>query len=262
MMKKILILTVAAALVLFVSGCGATERSITVAGSTSVQPVSELLAEAFTDANANTNVSVQGGGSSAGVRAAADGAAEIGAVSRELREDEKHLIEFVIAIDGIAIVVHPSNDVTELTLEQVCMIFAGEILNWSEVGGSGGEIIPVTREEGSGTRGAFEEIVMRDDQIGPSVIVQNSTGACKTTVAGDPNAVSYISVAALDDTVWAVAVEGAEPTVDNIVTGSYPVARPFLYVTKGNPSGLAKEFIDFVMSAEAQPIIEKAGLVR
>ncbi|MFO8059456.1 MAG: phosphate ABC transporter substrate-binding protein [Bacillota bacterium] len=251
----------AAVLALVLFGCGAADQSITVAGSTSVQPVSELLAEAFMDANSGITVNVQGGGSTAGVRAAEDGAAEIGAASRNLKEEEQHLTEYVIAIDGIAIVVHPSNTVRELTLEQVRMIFAHQITDWSEVGGSSTDIIAVTREEGSGTRGAFEEIVMDDEAISPDAIVQNSTGACKTTVAGDPNSISYISLAALDDAVTAISVEGADPTVDNIVSGSYPVARPFLYVTKGTPSGPAKMFIDFVMSPEAQSIIEEAGLV-
>ncbi len=262
-MQKNLFFVVAIAAVLAVVffGCGATEQSITVAGSTSVQPVSELLAEAFMDANSGITVNVQGGGSTAGVRAADDGAADIGAASRNLKEEEQHLTEYVIAIDGIAIVVHPSNPLTELTLDQVRMIFTHQITEWSAVGGSNGNIIAVTREEGSGTRGAFEEIVIGDDAISPDAIVQNSTGACKTTVAGDPNAISYISVAALDDTVTPIAVEGTEPTVENIVSGAYPVARPFLYITKGTPSGPAKTFVDFVMSDEAQPIIEKAGLV-
>jgi phosphate transport system substrate-binding protein len=259
--KFLFAVAMAAVLALVLFGCGGADQSITVAGSTSVQPVSELLAEAFMDANSGITVNVQGGGSTAGVRAAEDGAAEIGAASRNLKEEEQHLTEYVIATDGIAIVVHPSNTVRELTLEQVRMIFAHQITDWSEVGGSSADIIAVTREEGSGTRAAFEEIVMDDEAISPDAIVQNSTGACKTTVAGDSNSISYISLAALDDTVTAISVEGADPTVDNIVSGSYPVARPFLYVTKGTPSGPAKMFIDFVMSPEAQSIIEEAGLV-
>lgn len=237
------------------------EGSITVAGSTSVQPVSELLAEAFMDMHSGVTVNVQGGGSSAGIQAAVDGVAEIGASSRDLRESEQHLNEIIIGQDGIAVVVHPSNEVDDLTLEQIKDIFAGKITNWSEVGGANAGITGVTREEGSGTRGAFEEIVMGDAEISPQLIVQNSTGACKTTVAGDSNAISYISLAALDQDVKAVKVNGAEVTTENIVSGDYVVARPFIYVTDGAPAGVAKAYLDFVVSPEAQPLIENAGLV-
>ncbi|PKM79930.1 MAG: phosphate-binding protein [Firmicutes bacterium HGW-Firmicutes-13] len=235
--------------------------SITVVGSTSVQPVSDLLAEAFMDEHPGTNIYVQGGGSSAGIRAADDGAAEIGASSRDLKDDEKHLKQYIIAKDGIAVVVHPSSNVSDLTIEQIRDIYAGNITNWSEAGGSNELIIVVTREEGSGTRSAFEEIVMGKDAITGKAIVQNSTGAVVTTVAGDKNAIGYISLASLKENVKALKVEGVEVTRDNIAAGSYKVARPFIYVTKGEPAGLAKSFLDFVLSPDAQGIIEQAGLV-
>ncbi|RQD76836.1 MAG: phosphate ABC transporter substrate-binding protein [Candidatus Syntrophonatronum acetioxidans] len=235
--------------------------SLTIAGSTSVQPVSELLAEAFMDENPQTRVRVQGGGSSAGITAAEGGAAEIGASSRDLKEDEKHLTEYIIAQDGIVIVVHPSNPVSDLSLEEVKNIYRGEITSWYELGGTDASLQVVTREEGSGTRGAFEEIVMEDEYITDRAIVQNSTGAIATTVAGDENAIGYISLAALDEKVKDLKIEGAEPTRENIVSGNYKVSRPFIYVTKGEPQGLAKSFIDFVMSPQAQGIIEEAGLV-
>ena len=260
--------------VIALSGCGGSTNneedtsgeteltgSITVVGSTSVQPVSDLLAEAFMDENSKVNVYVQGGGSSAGIKAADDGAAEIGASSRDLKEEEKHLNEYVIAKDGIAVVVHPSSNVLDLTLEEIKDIYAGNITNWSEVGGSSESIIVVTREEGSGTRSAFEEIVMGKESIADNAIVQNSTGAVATTVAGDKNAIGYISLASLDEKVKALKVEGAEATSDNIAKGTYKVARPYIYITKGDPSGLTKSFLDFVLSPQAQSIIEQAGLI-
>ena len=235
--------------------------SIVTAGSTSVQPVSELLAEGFMSQHPEVSVDVQGGGSTAGVVAAEDGTADIGGVSRELADDEQHLNDIVIGIDGIAVVVHPDNPVEELELEEVRQIFTKEITNWSEVGGPDIEINAVTREEGSGTRGAFESMVMGDEEISQEVVVQDSTGACRTTVEGDENAISYISLAAMVDDVKALAVDGAEPTVENIVAGDYEIARPFNYVVDGEPEGLVKEFIDFVLSEEGQEIVEEAGLI-
>lgn len=237
--------------------------SITIAGSTSVQPVSEVLAEAFMEIHDQVNVYVQGGGSSAGIKAAHEGAAQIGASSRELKDDEKSAVkELIIAKDGIAIIVHPSNDVGDLTLDQIKGIFEGSITNWKEVGGADKEIIVVTREEGSGTRGGFEEIVMdKDCPIADNAIVQSSTGAIKTIVMGDKNAIGYISLAILDEKVKAIKVEGVEISKETINDKTYKVARPFIYVTKGEPTALTKAFIDFVLSDEAQPIIEEAGLV-
>ncbi len=235
--------------------------SITIAGSTSVQPVSELLAEAFKSKHPKTTIYVQGGGSSAGVKAADTGTAQIGASSRDLKPDEKHLTQFVIGIDGIAVIVHPSNAIADLSLEQVRDIYIGKITNWRDVGGPDSPIVAVTREEGSGTRGAFEEVVMKGEPISSGAIVQNSTGAVATTVSGDKNAIGYVSLAALTSSVKAIKVDGVEPTVENIVSKSYKVARPFLYLTKGEPQALAKQFIDFVMSADGQAIVQKAGLV-
>ncbi len=275
--KGLLILAVVCLLAMvMVTGCGqeavdepasgdeGLSGSIIVAGSTSVQPVSELLAEAFMAKHKQVNVVVQGGGSSAGIRSAVDGVADIGSSSRNLKEKEKGqgLEVFVIAKDGIAVIVHPSNEVAELTLEQIKGIFAGEITNWKDVGGADEKIMAVTREEGSGTRGAFEDIVMDDTLISDGAIVQPSTGAVSTTVAGDPKAIGYISLAALSAEVKAVQVEGVDATAENILADTYKIARPFIYVTMGEPTGLAKEFIDFVLSSEGQAVVEGKKLIR
>ncbi|MEW5784365.1 MAG: phosphate ABC transporter substrate-binding protein [Bacillota bacterium] len=274
--KTGLYLLVSVLLVFSLVGCSSTDEvvdesngdedvltgTITIAGSTSVQPVSELLAEEFMALHPGTTVYVQGGGSSTGIKAADEGAAEIGASSRELKTEEKALNEVVLAKDGIAIVVHPSSTVEDLTLEQIRDIYAGVITNWKEVGGPDKAIVVVTREEGSGTRSAFEEIVMgKDNPISDQAIVQNSTGSVKTTVAGDENAIGYISLSALNADVAAVKVDGAAISVETIISGTYKVSRPFIYVTKGEPQGLAKAYLEFAISAEAQAIIEEAGLV-
>lgn len=235
------------------------KTTVTVAGSTSVQPLSEELANAYRQKNPNVTINVQGGGSSQGIKAASDGIAEIGASSRDLKESEKaNLKEIPIAIDGIAIAVHSTNTaIDNLSLEQIKGIFSGKITNWKEVGGPDAAISVVTREAGSGTRGAFEEIVMGEAAITDQAITQASNGAVRTTVAGDENAIGYLSLGYLSPDVKGVKVDNVEPSVENIKNGSYKVKRPFLYLTRGEPAGEAKAFIDFVLSAEGQQIVSK-----
>ncbi|MGQ9557039.1 MAG: phosphate ABC transporter substrate-binding protein PstS family protein [Desulfurispora sp.] len=256
------------------TGCGGAEKSetgnktqgdatakttITTAGSTSVQPLSEELAKAFQSKNPNVTINVQGGGSSQGVKAAAEGIAEIGACSRELKESEKSLglVETVIARDGIAIVVNPQNSqLDSLSIEQVRKIYAGQITNWKEVGGQDAPINVVTREAGSGTRGAFEELVMgKDAKITDKAITSPSNGAVRTAVAGDPQAIGYVSIGYLNKEVKAVKIDGVEASEANVKSGQYKISRPFLYLTKGEPQGATKDFIDFVLGPEGQKIV-------
>ncbi|ADI01149.1 MAG TPA: phosphate ABC transporter substrate-binding protein [Syntrophothermus lipocalidus] len=247
-------------------GAGKTEEglkgTITVAGSTSVQPFSEVLAEAFMAENPKARVNVQGGGSSQGIEAARSGAAEIGASSRDLKPEEKEgMREFVIAKDGIVVVVNPANKVNELSVAQVRDIFLGKITNWKQVGGEDAPITLVTREAGSGTRDGFENLVMNKEPISDKALVANSTGAVRTTVAGDRNAIGYMSMASIDSGVKALAVDGVKPDRETVKSGQYKISRPFIYVTKGEPTGLAEAFIEFVLSEEGQKIIEREGAV-
>jgi phosphate transport system substrate-binding protein len=239
----------------------ALSGNITIAGSTSVQPLAEELAQAFMEKYPDVKIDVQGGGSSVGVQSAHEGVADIGNSSRELKDKEKPygLHEHVIARDGIAVVVNNVNSaVNELTMEQVQKIFTGEINNWKEVGGADAKITVVNREEGSGTRGAFEEIVMgKDAKFTDSAIIQPSTGAVKQTVSTDPNAIGYISMGALDNSVKGLKVNGVEPTPENVVSGSYKISRPFLMLTKEEPQGAVKAFLDFIFSEEGQNIVGK-----
>jgi len=230
--------------------------TITEAGSTTVQPVAESIAAAFMTKYPEINVVIQGGGSSTGVKAAAEGTVDIGAASRELKSSEiGTVVAHVLAQDGIAIAAHTSQTVSNLTKEQVMKIFSGEITNWSELGGNNATINVVSREEGSGTRGAFEEMVMGESLIAATAILQPSNGAVRTTIAGDPNAIGYLSFGYLDSSVKSLSIDGVAGTVANAKNGTYPIVRPLLFLTKSQPQGIVKEFIDFCLGSEGQQIV-------
>ncbi len=249
-------------LVPLLAGCARAEAGITVAGSTSVQPFAELLAEEYMRDHPRAVINVQGGGSSAGIQAALTGAAAIGMSSRELKPAEAAELEpIVIALDAIAIIVHPSNAVSDLSIQQVRQVFAGEVKSWREVGGAERPLTIVTREEGSGTRGAFQELVMGKVDISPRAIVQDSNGAVRQVVADDPNAVGYISLGLVNEQVKAVSTGGVEPSNDQVKQGNYTLVRPFLFVVKGEPQGEAKAFIEYTLSAEGQQVLAAEGLV-
>lgn len=256
-------------LLLMVAGCGSgighndeTAGSIIIAGSTSVQPFSEILAEEFMAQYPQARVNVQGGGSSQGIEAVRTGVSEIGASSRELAAEEKGFHEYLIAKDGIVLVVHPENPVDDLSLSQIQDIFSSRIDNWQEVGGRDSEIVMVSREAGSGTRDGFETLAMDGEPVSDRALIANSTGAIRMIVADDRNAIGYISLAVLDPTVKPLEIDGVKPTAGNILNGKYPISRPFIYLTSDEPTGLAKDFIDFVLSEKGQSILEDEGLVK
>jgi phosphate transport system substrate-binding protein len=269
----LLVILLAAALF---AGCGQAEAeaaspaageeatlsgTLSVAGSTTVAPPAQSLADAFEAMYPDVRVDVQGIGSSAGMKMLNEGGCEIGMASRELKQTELDwgLEPIAIAYDGIAIVVNPANDVAELTTEQIQKIFMGQITNWSEVGGADEEILVVSREDGSGTRGAFEEILKLEGDEGSMVIesalIAEGNGAVKANIASKSQAIGYISLGIVDETVKAVSVDGAEATVANIKSETYTVYRPLNMATKGEMSELAKAFLDFTMSAEGQKIV-------
>ncbi len=233
------------------------EGTVNIIGSTSVQPVAQSLADAFSNVEPGIQVDIQGVGSTAGVKAANDGTANIGTASRELKTEEKEwgLTEHVIAMDGIAIAIHPNNNVADLTKNQAARIFKGEITNWNEVGGADKEIIVVSREDGSGTRGAFEEILGIEGQLSEKALIGEGNGAVKQNIATKENAIGYVSLGYLDNSIKALSVDGVEATVENIQANKYPVARPFLMLTKSEISSETKAFLDFIMSEEGQKIV-------
>ncbi len=243
------------------SGSGPAAHPVCVAGSTSVQPFAEKLSEIFMRQHPEIRVDVQGGGSSAGIQAAIQGAANLGASSRELLGPEKKLLEIPIAYDGIAIIVHPSNPLTNLSVEQIKQIFTSKLTNWRDFGLPPREIDAINREEGSGTREAFEHLVMGKEEVSPAAMVQDSNGSVREIVAGDPNAIGYISAGLVDNRVKALTIEGVRPTPENIKNHTYKLRRRFLLVSREAPTSTCKQFVAFVLSPQGQQILEKEGLV-
>ena len=238
-----------------------TSRPLCIAGSTSVQPFAEKLAEVYMHRHPGVRIDVQGGGSSAGVYAATQGAADLGASSRELLGEEKKLVEIAIAFDGIAVIVHPANPLTTITLAEIRQIFSGAVTNWSDLRLPPHAIHLITREEGSGTREAFEHLVMGKQEITPAAMVQDSNGSVREIVAGDPYSVGYISAGLVDDRVKALAIDGVLPTREHIKTHAYKLTRRFLLVARAEPVGPGKDFVDFVLGPDGQGILETEGLV-
>jgi len=236
-------------------------NDLTLAGSTSIQPFADRWAEVFMEKRPGLGVDVQGGGSSAGIQACVSGACQIGMSSRELKGSEKELHEIVIARDGLAIIVHPSNPVRALTLAEVKQIFDGDLKSWALLGGENKRITVVTREEGSGTRGAFQELVMGKTRVFSGAITQDSNGTVREIVAHDPAAIGFISLGLVNDQVRALDLDGAAANEENIRSGRYKLVRPFLFVSRGEPTGLAKAFVDFVLSAEGQALVQEEGLL-
>jgi len=245
------------------AGCSRSpaRRGLVVAGSTSIQPFADHWAEIYMKDNPGRAVNVQGGGSSAGIQAARDGAADIGMSSRELKAAEKDLLEVVVAWDGLAVIVHPDNPVNDLTIDVVRNVFSGNIRSWKSLDGRDKTITVVTREEGSGTRGAFQEMVMKKERISKGAIVQDSNGTVREIVAGDPDSIGYISLGLVTDKVKAVSLEGIAPSYDNITGKKYKLIRPFLFVTNGPPQPAALDFINFVLSRKAQEMVRHDGLI-
>lgn len=234
--------------------------SVQIVGSTSVQSLAEELAQAFMAKNKNVKIFVQGGGSGAGIKAAMIGTADIGTSSRELEPTETGVVETVIAKDGIAVIVNKANTVANLTMEQIQKIYNGSITNWKEVGGPNMKIQVVNREAGSGTRGAFEEIVLKPAKLNntSNCLVQASTGAVQQTVAITKEAIGYVSLGSLDKAaVKPVTLNGIECTDKNILAKTYKLQRPFLMLTKTAPTGVVKAFLDWVVSPEGQKLVGK-----
>lgn len=239
--------------------------TISLAGSTSMQKLADALAETFMEANSGVTVTVEYSGSSAGIESLLNGSCDIGDASRNLKDSEKSggAVENIVAIDGIAVIVDKNNTVAGLTKQQLSDIYTGAVTNWSEVGGSDTPIVVVGREAGSGTRGAFEEILKVEDTCKYAVEC-DSTGAAMAKVASTEGAIGYVSLDVLDDSVNALNLDYVAPTSDNIVAGTYFLCRPFVMATKGEISEqneLVQAFFDFLKSDEGKAVVKAVGLI-
>lgn len=241
------------------------EGTITMAGSTSMEKLANAAAESFMEKYPSVTVTAEFTGSSAGIEAVLAKTVDIGNSSRSLKDSEKEAgaVENVVAIDGIAVVVDPANTVEGLTRQQLIDIYTGKIKNWSEAGGEDGVIIVVGREAGSGTRGAFEELLEVEDGCKYANEL-DSTGAVMAKVASTPGAIGYVSLDVINDSVRALPLEGVEPTEENIKAGVYFLSRPFVMATKGaieEQSEAVQVFFDWLFSEEGQEVIKAVGLI-
>ena len=265
-MKKIVGMLLA---VLLLAGCGGRAGTglggtVNTDGSTSMADVMAALQEAFREKESGVTVNYSGTGSGSGIEAALRGTCDIGLSSRELKEEEKAqgAVGHTVALDGVAVIVNPLNPISDLTVEELALIFTGEISSWSQLGGGAGPIAVYGREAGSGTRGAFEELLGVTDRC-DYTNEYGSSGDVVGNVSGNPNAIGYTSLASVGDTVSALAVEGAACTEETVRSGAYPIQRPFLLVTREGEalSPAAQAFLDYACGGEAGPYIARAGAV-
>ena len=271
-MKKLL--AVISGLALLASTCPALSApvdafkdlkgSLDIAGGTAHIPVMKAAAKAIMEANPNIHITVAGGGSGVGVQKVGEGLVQIGNTGRALKDTEiaKYgLKSFPFAIDGVAVAVNPENAVKSLSKAQLKDIFAGKITNWKEVGGKDAAIAVYVREDGSGTRETFEERALDKGTSVQSANVVNSNGAMKTAIAQDPNAIGYVGIGHLDDSIRGVTVDGMVPSQANAADGTYNITRLLYMNTKGKPQGLTALFIDYIYSEDGKGFISSSGYI-
>jgi phosphate transport system substrate-binding protein len=238
--------------------------TIAISGSTSVGPLAEKLAFKYEENN-DVKIEINQIGSSAGITNAISGVSEIGMSSRDLKQEEidSGLSETIIAYDGIVVVTHPTNKVKDLTLEEVKKIFTGKVTNWKELGGEDLEIVVVSREDGSGSRDSFQEIVdFSSGELVRSAIIASGNGNIKTTVATNKHAVGFISFEYIDESISTIDINGVEATADNVLQQKYKLSRPFLFVNKEeNLTDAGQQFIDFILSPDGQVVVSETGAI-
>ncbi len=276
--KKLIALVGVMTMVVGMTACGnagtageATNKTtgvsgkLTMSGSTSMEKLVKALQETFAEVEPDVTVTAEFVGSGAGIEQVLSGTVNIGNSSRNLKdaEKEKGAVENIVAIDGIAVVVDTANTVGDLTKEQLVAIYTGAVTNWSEVGGKDTPIVVIGREAGSGTRGAFEEILEVEEMCAYASELDN-TGAVMAKVSATPGAIGYVSLDVLNDTVKAVALEGVEATAENIVAGNYFLSRPFVMATNGaieEQNEVVQAFFEYVFSEEGQAVVQQVGLI-
>lgn len=253
----------------FISMGIAFGETIVIKGSTTVLPFTQATAEAFMNANPEINISISGGGSGNGIKALVDKSTDIANTSRFIKDKELKLaqengvypVPHRVAIDAIIPVVHPSNPVNDLTIEQLSLVYQGKIKNWSEVGGKDMKIVVVSRDTSSGTYEVWEEKVLHNAKVTPRAQLQASNGAIVQAISKNKYAIGYIGLGYLNKDVKALKVNGVDPIFENALSGAYPVARPLFMFTNGWPEGVTAKYIVFVLGREGQDIVKKVGFV-
>jgi phosphate transport system substrate-binding protein len=261
-MKKYVLSSILSVLLLFAGD------QLTIQGSTTVLPIAQAAAEAFMDNNPQADITVRGGGSGTGIAALIDGATDIADASRPMKDKEiktarekgVNPVANVVARDGIAVIVHPDNPMSKITEEDLKKIYTGEITRWDTFGGSG-TIVVVSRDASSGTFETFNELALDNAKLTDAALMLASNLEVARTVAQTPDAIGYVGLGYLSGDVKAIKVNDIMPSETTVRNETYPLARPLFMYTNGTPSGLAKSFIDFVMSQEGQEIVKEAGFV-
>jgi phosphate transport system substrate-binding protein len=244
-------------------------EKIKIEGSTTVLPIAQKAAEKFMEKYGDANISVRGGGSGVGIAALMDGVCDIADSSRAIKQEEldkavskgRDLKAHMVAMDGLSIVVHPSNPIKELTKQQLKDIFTGKIKNWSEVGGASDKIMAVSRDSSSGTYEAFGELALNKAKVRSDALMQASNQAVASTVAETPTSIGYLGLGFVSPSVKLLVLEGVTPSKETVLSAKYPLSRPLYMYTNGIPTGQIKDFIDYVKSAEGQKIVEEEGYV-
>lgn len=264
-LKNLLLIVLVVVIFLIVTSIaiGKNQTSIEIAGSTSVQPLMEEISDEYCEKHPNVKINVQGGGSGMGIRSCGQGIADIGMSSKNLTENESKELEIVeLGKEGIVIGVNNKNNIDDLSIDDIRKIFSGEITNWKEVGGEDNEIHLIVREDGSGTRDAFDSLVMKGSEVKKDAIVQSSTESVKQAISSDPNAIGYVSLAHMSDDIKGISVGGVEASTDTIQNGEYELQRPFIIIFNNNtaPEDL-KDFVNWIKSSEGRKIIEEEKIV-
>ena len=253
----------------FLAGVAVAKENIIVNGSTTVLPISQATAEAYMKKNPDVTLSISGGGSGNGIKALIDKTTQIANSSRPMKKEEEQLaaskgvkpVSHTVAIDALPPIVHPTNPVNDLTLEQLSLIYQGKITNWKELGGKDMKIIVISRDTSSGTYESWQEKILHKEKVTPRAQLQASSGAVVQAVSKNRYAIGYVGIGYLNKSVKAVTVNGIEASAKNALEGKYPIARPLYMFTNGKPTGAVADYFKFVLSAEGQNIVKKQGFV-
>jgi len=268
-MKRFVMVMLAGIVGVSLAATACFAEKIVIAGSTTVLPIAQKTAEVFMDSNANADISVRGGGSSVGIAALIDGTCDIADASRAIKDTEiqqasangRDPVAHIVAMDGIAVVVHKSNPIAKLSKKQVKDIFMGRISDWSQVGGNPGRIVVVSRDTSSGTFEAFGVLVMDNQKVRPDALMQASNQAVAQNIAQTPSAIGYVGLGFMSGDLTALEIDGVMPSKETVLSGEYPVTRPLFMYSNGKPQGMIKEYLDFVKSKPGQSLVEGEGYV-